>query len=71
MLKCLQLICVVELLEFQLLCLTLHPTLTDSEIPHHDKMRESIIYHWKKAFGVLKVELSMSLCILPSPLPLC
>jgi len=67
MLRCLQSICVVESLEFRLLCLTLHPTLTDSEIPYCDKMRESIIYHWKRAFRALKEELSVSLCVLPSP----
>jgi len=71
MLRCLQSICLVESLEFRLLCLTLHATLTDSEIPHHDKVREGIIYYWKKGFGVLKVELLVSLCILPSPFPLC
>jgi len=67
MLRCLQSIHVIKSLEFQLLCLTLHLTLTDSKIPHCDKMRESIIYHWKRAFGALKEELSVSLCILPSP----
>jgi len=47
--------------------MVLRETLVDADIPHRDKMREAIIYHWKKSFEELKVDLSVSLRVLFSP----
>ena len=44
--------------------MVLRDTLVDINIPHHDKMREAIMYHWRKSFGELKVALSVSLPVL-------
>jgi len=65
-LTCFKSICVVECLEFRQLCMVLHETLVDANIPHHDKMREAIVYHWKKLFEELKADLSVSLPVLSS-----
>ena len=50
--------------------MVLQKTLIDADIPHHDKMREAIIYYWKKLFQELKVELSVSLHFVCSVFPL-
>jgi hypothetical protein len=55
---------VVECPEFRNLCLILRETLSDSDIPRRDKMRETIITHWRESFRVLKSELSVSLRLL-------
>src|SRR6266850_5392979 len=65
-LTCLKSIHVVECPEFQDLCLILHETLSNDDIPHRDKMRESIISLWCDSFQVLKSELSVSLRVLSS-----
>src|SRR5258707_8231542 len=59
----LQLICVVECPEFRQLCMVLHETLVDIDIPCHDKMREAIISQWWDSFGQLKLDLSVGRCI--------
>lgn len=41
-------------------------TLIDTDIPRRDKIREAIISRWKESFEELKVELSVSLRVLPS-----
>ena len=66
MLTYLQSIRVVECPEFRQLCMVLCETLTEAEIPGRFKMREAIISRWKASFEKLKVELSVSLRILPS-----
>jgi len=53
-------ICVIECPEFRQLCMVLQETLIDTDIPHHDKMRETIVNHWWKSFEDLKLELSVS-----------
>ena len=41
-------------------------TLVNTDIPRRDKMREAVIYGWKKLFRELKEDLSVSLHILSS-----
>jgi len=53
------------------MCMVLHNTLTDADIPCRDRVREAIIHRWKRSFEELKIELSVSLHILPSVFPLC
>src|SRR6267142_112286 len=65
-LTCFKSIHVVKCLEFWQLCMVLCKTLVDADIPHRDKMREAIIYHWKKSFEELKVDLSVCLPVLSS-----
>ena len=65
-LTCLKSIHIIKCPEFQDLCLILHETLSDDDIPHCDKMRESIISLWHDSFQVLKSELSVSLRVLLS-----
>ena len=36
-------------------------TLINTDIPYCNKMKEAIIYHWKRSFKELKVALLMSL----------
>ncbi len=57
------LICVVECPEFQQLCMVLHETLVNIDIPCHDKMREVIISQWWDSFGQLKLDPSVGRCI--------
>src|SRR5258708_40104784 len=59
----LQLIHVVECPEFRQLCMVLHKTLINIDIPCHDKMREAIISQWRDSFGQLKLDLSVGRCI--------
>jgi len=65
-LTCFKSIRVVECLEFWQLCMVLRETLVDADIPYCDKMREAIVYHWKKSFEELKADLSVSLPVLSS-----
>lgn len=60
----LQLICVVECPEFRRLCMVLHETLINIDIPGCDKMREAIISQWRDSFGQLKLDLSVGIRIL-------
>src|SRR5712671_4293807 len=55
-----KLIHVIECPEFQQLCMVLQETLVDTDIPHRNKMRETIVNHWQKLFEDLKLELSVS-----------
>src|SRR5258707_6542869 len=55
----LQLIHVVECPEFQQLCMVLHETLINIDIPCCNKMREAIISQWRDSFGQLKLDLSV------------
>ena len=50
---------VVECPEFQDLCMLLRESLTDKDIPRHDKLREAIIQQFLQEFECLKVELSV------------
>jgi hypothetical protein len=36
-------------------------TLLDVDIPHRDKMRETVISRWRDSFGQLKLDLSASI----------
>jgi hypothetical protein len=63
----LKVIRVVECPEFRQLCMVLRESLVDADIPHRDKVRESVICRWKEAFGVLKGQLSVSLCAFHVP----
>ena len=65
-LTCLKSLRIIKCPEFRDLCLILRETLSDDNIPHHDKMRESIISLWCDSFQVLKSELSVSLRVLLS-----
>ena len=58
-LKGLQSIHVVECPEFRQLCMFLHETLVNNEIPHRTKMREGVISQWWESFEQLKLDLSM------------
>ncbi len=53
-------IMLVECPEFRDLCMLLHKSLTDKDIPHRDKLREAIIQQFGKEFALLKTELSVS-----------
>ena len=55
-----KLVRVVECPEFRQLCLLLRESLKDGDIPHRDKMRESILSQWRESFEGLKLELSVS-----------
>lgn len=57
---------VVECPEFRQLCMVLRETLVEADIPGRYRMREAIISRWKQSFKELKVELSVSLSIMPS-----
>ena len=65
-LTCLKSIRVIECPEFRDLCLILRETLFNDDIPHRDKMRESIISLWHNSFQVLKSDLFVSLRVLSS-----
>jgi hypothetical protein len=51
----------MECPEFRNLLLILQPELTDKDIPHRTKLRESIIKTWESWFQVLKKDLSVRL----------
>ncbi|KAN0141569.1 hypothetical protein V8E53_000031 [Lactarius tabidus] len=55
---------VVEYPEFQQLCMILHKTLIDTNIPH----REAVLSHWQRLFENLKLKLSVHLNTFGSPL---
>lgn len=57
----LQSIRVVECPEFRRFCMVLCGTLLDVDIPHRDKMRETVISRWRDSFGQLKLDLSASI----------
>lgn len=50
---------IIECPEFQELLMVIWETLLNSEIPHHDKMRENIHSRWQSSFEELKLELSV------------
>jgi hypothetical protein len=52
---------VVECPEFRQLCMILRETLVDADIPRRDKVRESVIRAWQKAFEEQKEVFSVSL----------
>jgi hypothetical protein len=69
MLTGLQSICVVECPEFRQLCMVLCGTLVDTDIPCHDKMRETVINQWQGSFKGLKSDLSVHMnFVFPSAL---
>ncbi|KAH9072196.1 hypothetical protein EDB83DRAFT_2516972 [Lactarius deliciosus] len=53
-----QLIHVIECPEFRQLCMVLHETLVNANIPGCDKMREAVITRWQMSFEKLKHKLS-------------
>jgi len=50
----------VECPEFRALCMVLWESLTESNIPYHNKLGEAIIHQWWELFEGIKLKLSVS-----------
>jgi len=50
---------IIECPEFREMCMVLCATLEDAQIPHRDKVRESVISCWQQNFEELKLDLSV------------
>ena len=61
--KGLQSIRVVECPKFRQLCMFLHETLVDNDIPRRTRMREGVITQWQESFERLKLDLSVGVGI--------